>query len=79
MNCCWLIILLFLCGGNGFGGGCGSNCGCDSDCGREERRRCDEDVRNVPPSRGCNDDLIQPRGFAGFSGSGTCGCEDKND
>lgn len=73
MNCCCLLILLFLFGGNGCG------CGCGSSCSRENRRCCDDDVRPAPTPCGCNDDLIQPRGFSGFSGAGTCGCEDKND
>ncbi|EOS39654.1 hypothetical protein FMM75_12775 [Lachnospiraceae bacterium MD335] len=73
MNCCCLLILLMLCGGNG----CGSNCGC------RREHCCDDDKRPVPlpaPAPcGCNDDMIQPRGFAGFPNVGTCGCEEKND
>lgn len=77
MNCCWLLILLFLCGGNGFGGSCGSNSNCGANRAGDEHRCCDDARPLAPPPRGCNDELIPPRGFAGFSG--TCGCEDKND
>lgn len=78
MNCCFLLILFILFGGNGCGSfpfGCcngnsrsgnnGNDCGCKDD---DRHSHC-----------GCNDDLIQPRGFSGFSNVGTCGCEDKND
>ena len=26
---------------------------------------------------GCGNDMIQPRGFAGFGDNNTCGCEEK--
>ena len=89
MNCCWLLILLFLCGGNGFGS---SSCGCNGN----NRSRCDRNDRDRDRDRDCgcgceeermprfdsgrrDDDMMQSRGFAGFSSMGTCGCEEKND
>ncbi len=74
MNCCCLLILLLLFGGNN----CGTSCGCGNN------HCCNDEHRPMPlpapaPPCGCDDDRIQPRGFAGFSGVGTCGCEEKND
>lgn len=89
MNCCWLLILLFLCGGNGFGS---SSCGCNgnnrSRCDRNDRDRdrdhdcgcgCEEERMPRFDSGRHDDDMMQSRGFTGFSSMGTCGCEEKND
>jgi len=36
-------------------------------------------VPPCPPNNGCGcgNDMIQPRGFAGFGDNNTCGCEEK--
>ncbi len=58
MNCCWLIILLVLCGNcgsnwnNGWRNSCDNDCGnsrknsCDDDCGNSRRNSCDDDCGN---------------------------------
>ncbi|MCD8037479.1 MAG: hypothetical protein LUE96_00040 [Lachnospiraceae bacterium] len=74
MNCCWLLILLLLCSGNGNGCGCGN--GRSNDCGCEGISPL---APPVEPPRGRGDDRLPPRGFAGFPGPETCGCEEKND
>ena len=91
MNCCWLLILLFLCGGNGFGSssyGCNGNNRSrndrnDSDRDRDRDRDCGcgrEEERGPRFDSGRHDDdMMQSRGFAGFSSMGTCGCEEKSD
>ena len=84
MNCCWLILLLLCCGGNG-NGLCGQN---GNGCG------CEEPVRPKPPCRGpeppcgrpepescpCEDSRFEPRfEQRPFSGNGsTCGCENES-
>lgn len=81
MNCWIWIILLWICGGNGFGG-----CGCNNNCCRNDDAPCNPvfptpEVPSCPSPNagcGCGNDVIQPRGFAGFGDSGTCGCEEKN-
>lgn len=89
MNCCCLLILLLLFGGNN----CGTSCGNWNGNRRNgDNRRNDNNRRNddchyhddqiptpLPTPCGCNDDMMQPRGFAGFSNVGTCGCEEKDD
>ena len=81
MNCCCLLILLMLFGGNN----CGSSCGSRTDRNDRTDRNgncCNNDHRPVPlpaPTPcGCDDDMMQPRGFSGFSSVGTCGCEEKD-
>lgn len=80
MNCWIWIILLWCFGGNGFGG-----CGCQNNCCQNEDTPCKpvfptpEVPPCPPPNCGCNNDMIQPRGFAGFGDGGTCGCEEKED
>lgn len=65
----WWIVLLLLCFCNN------GRSGCDWGCGRSIcRNQCDDDCR---PDFGCQDSLIQPRGF--FQNTGTCGCETKSE
>ena len=82
MNCWFWIILLWCFWGKG---GCQNNCMCMCDRNRD----CDCDCNPVilptpvvppcPPNNGCGcgNDMIQPRGFAGFGDNNTCGCEEK--
>lgn len=79
MNCSCLLILLLLFGGNN----CGISC-CnrnDNDHHHDDHHHCHDDHRPVPlPTPcGCDDDMMQPRGFSGFPNVGTCGCEEKKD
>ncbi|MBO5031303.1 MAG: hypothetical protein J6C19_07470 [Lachnospiraceae bacterium] len=79
MNCWIWIILLWCCCGQG---GCRNHCVCDNDCDNDSR--CDSrftpNVSSCAPNNGCgcNNDMIQPRGFAGFGDNATCGCEEKD-
>lgn len=76
MNCWIWIILLWLCSGRG---GCRSNCICNDGCDNDSP--CDSVFTTQGNSNtgcGCNNDMIQPRGFAGFGDSSTCGCEEKD-
>lgn len=80
MNCwIWIILLWCFCGK-------GSSCnGCMSDIGRGNENSSCFPTPVVPPCSprggdcGCNNDMIQPRGFAGFGDGNTCGCEEKKD
>lgn len=77
MNCwIWIILLWCFCGNGSCQGGCQNGCGCN------DRRGCmPSPCGDLPPVRenpGCGcDEPIQPRGFAGFGDSATCGCEEK--
>ena len=82
MNCwIWIILLWCFCGK----GGCRNNCLCDGGCSNEPSP-CNPVfptpvVPPCPPNNGCgcDNDMIQPRGFAGFGDGNTCGCEEKHD
>ena len=78
MNCSCLLILLLLFGGNN----CGMSC-CNRNDGEHHHddHHCHDDHRPtpLPTPCGCDDDMMQPRGFSGFPNVGTCGCEEKND
>ena len=78
MNYCCLLILLLLFGGNN----CGMSC-CNRNDGdhHHDDHHCHDDHRPtpLPTPCGCDDDMMQPRGFSGFPNVGTCGCEEKND
>lgn len=75
MNCCWILLLLFLCGqnGNGISNQADSGCGCDVDPPRPSCRNRD------PEPCPCDESRFEPRFDARpFSGNGaTCGCEEK--
>lgn len=82
MNCWIWVILLWCFSGNGCGCGCfGNN---RSGCCQNDDTPCNSifptpEVPSCPqtiPGCGCNNDVIQPRGFAGFGDSSTCGCEE---
>ena len=84
MNCWfWIILLWCFCGNGSNRNNC--SCDCDCDCGRDRDRDrdCDRPTPVVPPCAppnngcGCGNDMIQPRGFAGFGDNNTCGCEEK--
>lgn len=82
-----------ICGNGCNNGGCNCDCDRDRDRDRDRDCDCDHND-NTPPCKpifppvppcpppnngcGCNDDMIQPRNFSGFSGVGTCGCEEQN-
>ncbi len=84
MNCWFLIILLWCFCGNG---GNRNNCMCTCDRDRDKDSCCDPVfptpvVPPCPPPNngcGCGNEMIQPRGFAGFGDNNTCGCEEKED
>ena len=79
MNCWIWIILLWCFSGNGCG--CGnSRSGC---CQNDDMPRNSIFPTPEIPSRsqnnsgcGCDNDVMPPRGFAGFGDSSTCGCEE---
>lgn len=79
MNCWFWIILLWLFGGNG---GCQNDCMCARNRDRDHDHDHDSDCHDhsFPTQNtgcGCGNDMIQPRGFAGFGDNNTCGCEEK--
>ncbi len=85
MNCCWLILLLLFCGGNGGRSGCG----CEEPvrpkppCARPEPPCARPEpvcVRPEPDSCPCEDSRFEPR-FEQRPSSGngsTCGCENES-
>jgi hypothetical protein len=87
MNCCWLILLLLFCGGNGNGffGQNGNGCGCEEParpkppCARSESPCRPEPPcgRPDPEPCPCEDSRFEPRfEQRPFGGNGsTCGCE----
>lgn len=81
MNCWFWIILLWCFYGKG---GCQNNCMCTCERNNDCDCNCNPTFPTpvVPPCPanngcGCGNDMIQPRGFAGFGDNNTCGCEEK--